>query len=286
MAETFAPFAEDPILPTWFEFAITTNHRGRKVAELMSGVTSLQHKSHLDVGCAYGGFLVGFAEQGCNVVGVDIDENLLDLARRNLEDQGVEACLLTADATAPKITDQLGGSFDLVTCNDVIEHVPDASALLVNTAALLSADGIAYFEIPNGEAVEYVISDGHFGLFGITLLDYEEASQYCRACRPGMEYGTYNYLSLEEYLNLFAKAGLKAEALTTKTSVATTLRSLDRLRDCHDRMLEAVPHKFQSRVSQRVSAYLDEVAEVSPASREFAVRFGADMWQLIARPME
>jgi SAM-dependent methyltransferase len=56
----------------------------------------------------------------------------------------------------------LSGRIDIITCNDVIEHVQDTSALLQSIRRLLAPTGLAYFEIPNGRYARAVLSDGHY----------------------------------------------------------------------------------------------------------------------------
>ena len=131
----------DPTIRMWVDFALSTNERGRVVDDELEGHISLRGKKCLDVGCAYGGFLVAFAVRGAaQVVGVDINRDLLRFAAANLEDYHVSASLHQADLLDPGI---LGlGRFDVITCNDVIEHVEDPRKVIRHLSLLLDDDGV------------------------------------------------------------------------------------------------------------------------------------------------
>ena len=119
--------------------------------------------------------------------------------------------------------------FDVITCNDVIEHVTDPGIAIKHVASMLRNGGIAYFEIPNRDDVSAVIADGHYQLFGITQLEHDLAAQYYGAHAPGVRYGVEHYLRLPEYRALFDQAGLSLElhrdAATTRSSMRYAVRS-------------------------------------------------------------
>lgn len=73
-ARHFAHLSDHPVLPLHFEYAVTANERGRAAAEKLAHLFPLRRAGGLfsrrarvlDVGCAYGGFLVAFAERGAD----------------------------------------------------------------------------------------------------------------------------------------------------------------------------------------------------------------------------
>src|SRR5438132_6352734 len=67
LARHLSAMSGDSCLPMYFEYAITCNERGRVVANLLRKHIAVRGKRYLDIGCAYGGFLVAFAEEGANV---------------------------------------------------------------------------------------------------------------------------------------------------------------------------------------------------------------------------
>jgi 2-polyprenyl-3-methyl-5-hydroxy-6-metoxy-1,4-benzoquinol methylase len=280
LADHFASVETDPALAMWFEFAVTANDRGRRLVELIARRRPLQGARVLDIGCAYGGMVVAFAERGCQVTGIDINESLLQLGQANLADQRVSAPLLSRDASAP--APDFVAAFDLIVANDVIEHVADLDSFLDNLALWLRPAACAYLEIPNGKAVEAVLSDGQHALFGITLLDYPDAAAYLRAAR-GSEYDTYHYLRLEEYLERFRARGLGVEVLERSwenRTIAGLREALDKLTSTVETSIVEVPEPLRPVVRARVTEYVREVRRcfgVIP-EQEAILRYGSSFW--------
>ena len=198
----------------WLDFALSSVARGRQVVATMGGRPVFGGRRVIDIGCAYGGFLVAAAEAGAKqVTGIDIDSSLLELARLQLSDYQREADLRLLDVTRPDAPDDVG-RFDLVICNDVIEHVDDPAALVRNIAALLVPGGSVYIQIPNGQAVEFMSKDGHYGLFGITLLDRMRAEQWWSTVYGG-RYTVGHYAPLGYYLDAFSQAGIAVRLISS-----------------------------------------------------------------------
>lgn len=290
LASHLAGLADDPCLPMYFQFALSANDRGRAVAELLSRHVQIAGKRHLDVGCAYGGFLIAFSERGAQSSGFDIDPTLLELGKANFVDSGRQPATYHKDVT--RLQDIIGfeSSFDIVTCNDVIEHVGDPANALKNISLVLASGGMAYLEIPNRDAVSFVLQDGHYQLFGITQLDRDDAGEYYAAHAPGVTYGVEHYLRLPQYRALIADAGM--DMLILDESLAgirlnTTLDILRQLEMSVEKYLQTVPECVRERVRQRVSAYLER-ARAAPKSTEqeikdFLMTFGAPFWKILAR---
>ncbi|MFI5175469.1 MAG: methyltransferase domain-containing protein [Terriglobia bacterium] len=289
LARHFSNLAKDPCLPMYFEFAITCNDRGRRVANLLRKYSDLHGQRSLDIGCAYGGFVAAFAEQGADAMGIDLNESLLALAQENLMDQGIDAPLLCRDATKSEEFKEFHGHFDIVTCNDVIEHVPEPVALLRNICDLLSDKGIAYLDIPNGKFPRFVMEDGHHQLFGITLLDYDDASRYYLLSGRTSSYDTYNYLEIDQYGKLFEQAGLRFTVLeegVADSELKTILGDVAKLREHGKHGLKKVPEPVREKVAGRLAVYLDEIEQCPRNSaserRDFMRRYGTSFWRVIA----
>jgi 2-polyprenyl-3-methyl-5-hydroxy-6-metoxy-1,4-benzoquinol methylase len=295
LARHFAHLADHPVLPLHFEYAATANDRGRAAAERLSRLFPVGRRGPmrrrtrvLDVGCAYGGFLVAFAEKGARVTGIDRDERYVHLAALNLREQGLDGELVHGDAAADHPA--FRGFFDLVIANDVLEHVPDPEAFLRNLRAWLSPRGVAYLEIPNGAWPPYVVKDGHHQLFGVTLLDFSEAGEYMRRLSPGGRYDTYNYLGLGAYERLFAACDLSFELLQETGAGATVegvLAQCAALEAGLDAGLATVPEGLRGLVRERVEAYLARVAAAPRATpeeiRRFLLDYGPAFWTVLAR---
>ena len=298
LARHFSSIPDDPCLPMYFEFAVTCNERGRRVATLLSQQMELRGKRYLDVGCAYGGFLVAFAEHGAEVTGFDLDSMLLGLAHYNLRDHNLTAPLQLMDATNSGLLRPLHNSFDIITCNDVIEHVDDPRALVRNIADLLTEGGMAYFEIPNAMHPQYVLSDGHYQLFGITLLDYAEASKYFSVLHPGRPYGVRHYLKLKEYQALFAEHGLSLQLMEESVAglsvemiknEAAKLRAADsdRFGNFPSSASTEIIENWRARIRNALAEYLAALEsaplETDQQQREFVANYGPGFWRIIAQ---
>ena len=290
LCKHLAGIVSDPCLPMVFEFAITCNERGRNVTKLLGRYSEIRGKNYLDVGCAFGGFLVAFAELGATVSGIDIDRQLLALARHNLADNSIDAPIELRDATRSEELSELRDSFDIITCNDVIEHVDDPRATLFNVSDMLKAGGIAYFEIPNRYHPGHVQKDGHYQLFGITLLDYPEAAEYYANHAPGIPYTVRHYFRLDEYQKMFEAAGLAMTIIEddlTNHGIETVREIAVGLRAEAMESLKGVPLSVRPKVQQQLAAYLNEL-ESTPCStdaerREFCLNYGISFWRVLGR---
>ncbi|MCI5149055.1 MAG: class I SAM-dependent methyltransferase [Candidatus Electrothrix sp. MAN1_4] len=94
----------------------------------------------LDFGCGNGGFLRNAREAGWHVVGVDIDSDAVG----NAQKLGIEVYQGTTE-----IFDTEVESFDAITINHVLEHVPEPSELLSMARRLLKPGGVLYIDTPN-----------------------------------------------------------------------------------------------------------------------------------------
>jgi SAM-dependent methyltransferase len=274
----------------YFEFAITANERGRNVARLMERLGPLAGKKALDIGCAYGGFVVAFSEAGAEATGMDLDGSLLRLARLNLQDHQVAADLLQEDATSRETAEALRGQFDLVTCNDVIEHVEDPPALVRFIATVLRPGGLAYLEIPNRNLPAFVLRDGHYQLFGIVLLDRPEAERYYSLHAPGVRYSVGHYLELDGYRDLVSAAGLEFSVLPETLDGVTPEATLDGVRALREALppaLPAVPEELRHVVGTKISEYLETIEcapRTTPEEREsFLLTYGPAFWKVLVR---
>lgn len=283
-----SPFAETAVVDMYFQFAITTNERGQDVLRLMERFGSVAGLASLDVGCAYGGFVVAFSRAGARATGIDVDPALLGLGRLNLEDEGVAAALIEGDATRPEVAERFRGQFDRVTCNDVIEHVEDPAALVRFISSVLRPGGLAYLEIPNRNHPPFVLRDGHFQLFGIVLLERPEAARYYSVVNSGRPYRVGHYLEIDAYRDLFTAAGLETIVLPETfagVSLDATLDSAREIREALSRRLPDVPAGSRDVAEAAVLGYLqrlESAPRTTPEERErFVLVYGPSFWKIL-----
>ncbi len=96
----------------------------------------------LDVGCAYGFFLELARRGGWTISGIDLSAHAVERARQQLGSADLRVGQLSA-AQFP------AGSFDAITCWDVIEHTRDPLVFLRETARLLKPGGRLFLTVPN-----------------------------------------------------------------------------------------------------------------------------------------
>lgn len=258
----------DPTQRMWAEFRLSSVERGRSAVSLMGGPARFRGKRVLDVGCAYAGFLIAAAEAGAReVVGIDVDPELLDLAHLLLADHAVAARLEQADLIDPSLPKHIG-QFDIVLCNDVLEHVKELEQAAMNLERLLIPGGRIFLEIPNGQAVQYIDSDGHYKLPGITLLDHKDAERWFRAFfQDSYPYRTYFYAPVEYYLALFSRVGIQVRVLnapsTDRQAVTELARQWERTRQRLDHLSEEFPDKPADLINQ-----------IQSRANEITTRFG------------
>jgi 2-polyprenyl-3-methyl-5-hydroxy-6-metoxy-1,4-benzoquinol methylase len=108
----------------------------------------------LDVGCSlgYGAFILSHGLDRANVVGVDIEEEKLEDARRFFGTDGIDFRRLDIlDSAKVLELAEEGGRFDVVVCFEVLEHIPrkDSEVMLQNLAELLKDGGLLFISTPN-----------------------------------------------------------------------------------------------------------------------------------------
>ena len=109
----------------------------------IDGKAALAGKRVLDVGCGGGILAEGMAGIGADVTGIDLSEKALSVARLHLFASGhkVDYRLISAEALA----DEAPASFDVVTCMEMLEHVPDPASIVQACAQLLKPGGTVFF---------------------------------------------------------------------------------------------------------------------------------------------
>jgi SAM-dependent methyltransferase len=107
---------------------------------------SYRGKRVLDVGCGAGTDLVRFARAGAIVSGVDLSAAAIGLARRNVEQQGLEADLREADAAHLPYPDN---TFDLVFAHGIVQYAPDPAGVIEECRRVLKPGGEAIVQVYN-----------------------------------------------------------------------------------------------------------------------------------------
>lgn len=109
-----------------------------------------------DVGCGGGLLSESLAALGADVLGIDASEEAVAAAREHLEVSGVDVEYRAT--TAEALAESLPGRFDLVTCMELIEHVPDGPALVDACARLARPGGTVIFSTVNRTPKAYALA--------------------------------------------------------------------------------------------------------------------------------
>ena len=101
--------------------------------------SGLGEKQVLDVGCGGGILTEAMARAGAHVLGIDLSQAVLDVAELHALEGKVPA--LYRAVAAEDLAQERPAAFDLVTCMEMLEHVPDPAAIVKALAALVKPGG-------------------------------------------------------------------------------------------------------------------------------------------------
>ena len=116
----------------------------------------LAGKKVLDVGCGGGLLSEGMAERGAQVTGIDLSEKALGVARLHLLESGrsVDYRHISAESLAA----EMPGSFDVVTCLEMLEHVPGPASTVAACARLVKPGGQVFLSTLNRNPKSYLLA--------------------------------------------------------------------------------------------------------------------------------
>lgn len=110
----------------------------------------------LDVGCGGGILAESLAQRGADVTGIDMGEAPLSVARLH----GIESNTNVnyRQITAEALAEEMPGTFDIVTCLEMLEHVPDPSSIVHACATLVKPGGHVFFSTINRSAKAFAFA--------------------------------------------------------------------------------------------------------------------------------
>ncbi|MFO7648132.1 bifunctional 2-polyprenyl-6-hydroxyphenol methylase/3-demethylubiquinol 3-O-methyltransferase UbiG [Halomonas campaniensis] len=116
----------------------------------------LAGKRVVDVGCGGGLLAEAMAHRGAEVTGIDLGEAPLAVARLHAEESGVEVDYRHVSVEA--LAEEAPGRFDVVTCLEMLEHVPDPASVVRACAALAKPGGQVFFSTLNRNPKAYALA--------------------------------------------------------------------------------------------------------------------------------
>lgn len=171
----------------------------------------LAGKRVIDVGCGGGLLTEGMATRGADVSGIDMGKTPLSVARLHQHESGLE--IDYQQMTAEQVASEQPGSFDIVTCLEMLEHVPNPAATIAACAALVKDDGRVFFSTINRNPKAYL-----FAVIGAEYLLHmlpRGTHDYTKFIRPSEMEGW----SREAGLQLIDLSGMSYNPLTREYSL-------------------------------------------------------------------
>jgi len=134
----------------------------------------------LDVGCGGGILAESLARKGGRVTGIDVASRVLATAKLHLHESGMEVDY--RETTVEDLAGEAPGQFDIVTCMEMLEHVPEPVSIARAVSALLKPGGNAFFSTLNRTPLAFAL--GIIGAEHIARLLPRGTHRYDRFIRP------------------------------------------------------------------------------------------------------
>lgn len=119
-------------------------------------IASLRGKAVLDVGCGGGILAEAMATRGARVTGIDLADKPLQVAQLHLLESKLDVNYRNIAVEA--LAQEAPNSFDVVTCMEMLEHVPDPGSVVRACSALLKPGGHAFFATLNRNPKSYLFA--------------------------------------------------------------------------------------------------------------------------------
>jgi 2-polyprenyl-6-hydroxyphenyl methylase/3-demethylubiquinone-9 3-methyltransferase len=141
----------------------------------------LDRKRALDIGCGGGILSDSMARRGANVLGIDLASKPLKVAQLHALEAGTEN-IEYREVAAEALAAEAPGTFDVVTCMEMLEHVPEPSSIVRACATLAKPGGWLFFSTINRNAKAFVFAI--VGAEHVLKLLPKGTHEYARFIRP------------------------------------------------------------------------------------------------------
>lgn len=183
----------------------------------------LKGKRVLDVGCGGGLLAEGMAALGAQVTGIDLSEKPLGVARLHLFESGLQVDYRQVSAEA--LAAEAPASFDVVTCLEMLEHVPDPASTVRACGALVKPGGQVFFSTINRNPKAYLFAvigaEYVLNLLPKGMHDYEKFLRPAELSRFSREAG----LGVDEIVGMSYNPLTRTYSLGRDTSVNYLMRT-------------------------------------------------------------
>jgi 2-polyprenyl-6-hydroxyphenyl methylase/3-demethylubiquinone-9 3-methyltransferase len=161
----------------------------------------LERKHALDVGCGGGILAEAMATAGAKVLGIDLSDKALAVARLHQLESGVEVDYQLS--TAETLAAEQPGRFEIVTCMELLEHVPEPASTIAACATLVKPGGLVVFSTINRNPKAYL-----FAVIG---------GEYLLRLLPRGTHDYARFIKPSELVGFARRAGLEADDLVGMT---------------------------------------------------------------------
>lgn len=169
--------------------------------EWINARVPLSGKQVCDVGCGGGILAESIARKGATVTGIDLSEKALKVADLHSLESGIKVRyeLISAEELAAREAEQ----YDVVTCMEMLEHVPDPAAIVQACAKLVKPGGHIFFSTLNRNPKSYL-----FAIIG---------AEYILGLLPRGTHDYAKFITPAELSSFTRTAGLEVQALKGMT---------------------------------------------------------------------
>lgn len=134
----------------------TLHHINPARMDFIRNQINLTQQNTLDVGCGGGILAESLAQAGANVTGIDMADDILAVAREHANTQ--QLSINYQQTTAEQFANKHAGEFDVVTCLELLEHVPEPASIVASCSKLLKPGGHVFFSTLNRTAAAYLFA--------------------------------------------------------------------------------------------------------------------------------
>lgn len=191
--------------------------------EYIDRIAALQGKAVVDVGCGGGILSESMAARGAAVTGIDLSDKALGVARLHLFESKRE--VEYRKISAEELAAQSPSAFDVVTCMEMLEHVPDPKSTVEACARLVKPGGHLFFSTINRNLKAYVFAV--IGAEYILRLLPKGTHEYAKFIRPAelAKHVRAAGMRVEEVIGMTYNPITKHYALGRDTDVNYLLRA-------------------------------------------------------------
>jgi 2-polyprenyl-6-hydroxyphenyl methylase/3-demethylubiquinone-9 3-methyltransferase len=165
--------------------------------EWINARAPLAGKNVIDIGCGGGILSESMARKGATVTGIDLSDKALKVADLHSLESGVT--VRYEKIAAEDMAAREAGQFDVVTCMEMLEHVPDPAAIVLAAATLVKPGGKVFFSTLNRNPKSYL-----FAIVG---------AEYLLRMLPKGTHDYAKFITPSELSQFVRSAGLQVDGL-------------------------------------------------------------------------